>query len=179
MSEQASGQPEFFSPQDVESGLIEVAGRPKGQFTGALIEKQAALVDLILERFATGASQREIARLFSVSPNTVAGVVARATASGRIEAYKTRVSAKLAGAIEGGIEVWTDALRAGQLNPAQIPLAVGIFSDKKALLDGEATSRVEVRSLEPSAADVARALAALPEIEVVDYDSVIPKEISL
>ncbi len=173
--------PELFLPEAVESGLVEIAGKPRGQFSGVLIEKQAALVDVILERFAAGASQREIARVFSISTNTVAGVVARATSCGRIEAYKTRVSAKLAGAIEGGIEVWTDALRAGTLNPAQIPLAVGIFSDKKALLDGEATSRVEVRQSEPSAQDIAAALRALPEIqvEVVDSDSTKSKEISL
>ena len=163
--------PELFSPEAVESGLVEVAGKPRGQFSGALIERQAELVDVILERFAAGSSQREIARVFGISTNTVAGVVARATAAGRIEAYKTRVSAKLAGAIEGGIEVWTDALRAGLLNPAQIPLAVGIFSDKKALLDGEPTSRVEVRQAEPSAQDIAAALRALPEIQVEVVDS--------
>ena len=172
--------PELFSPEAVEAGLVEVAGKPRGQFSGGIIERQAELVDVILERFASGASQREIARVFSVSTNTVAGIVSRATASGRIEAYKTRVSAKLAGAIEGGIEVWTDALRAGTLNPAQIPLAVGIFSDKKALLDGEATSRVEVRAVEPSGQDIDKALRALPEVEV-SVDSVLTqnKEISL
>ena len=171
--------PELFSPEAVEAGLVEVAGKPRGQFSGGIIERQAELVDIILERFAAGASQREIARVFSVSPNTVAGIVARATTSGRIEAYKTRVSAKLAGAIEGGIEVWTDALRAGLLNPAQIPLAVGIFSDKKALLDGEATSRVEVRQVEPTGQDIDAALRALPEIEVlVDPDSTKRTEIS-
>ena len=163
--------PEFFSPEAVEAGLVEVAGKPRGQFSGALVERQAALVDVILERFAAGASQREIAKIFRVSSNTVAGIVARATTSGRIEAYKTRVSAKLAAAVEGGIEVWTDALRAGTLNPAQIPLAVGIFSDKKALLDGEATSRVEVRQVEPTGQDIDAALRALPEIEV-SVDSV-------
>ena len=171
--------PELFSAEAVEAGLVEVAGKPRGQFSGALVERQAALVDVILERFAAGASQREIARVFRVSPNTVAGIVARATAAGRIEAYKIRVSAKLAGAIEGGIEVWTDALRAGLLNLAQIPLAVGIFSDKKALLDGEATSRVEVRQVEPTGQDIDAALRALPEIEVlVDPVSTQNKEIS-
>ena len=172
--------PELFSAEAVEAGLVEVAGKPRGQFSGGIIERQAELVDVILERFAAGASQREIARVFSVSTNTVAGIVSRARASGRIEAYKTRVSAKLAGAIEGGIEVWTDALRAGLLNPAQIPLAVGIFSDKKALLDGEATSRVEVRQVEPTGQDIDAALRALPEIEVlVDLVSTQNKEISL
>ena len=170
--------PELFSPEAVEAGLVEVAGKPRGQFSGGIIERQAELVDVILERFASGASQREIARVFSVSTNTVAGIVSRATASGRIEAYKTRVSAKLAGAIEGGIEFWTDALRAGTLNPAQIPLAVGIFSDKKALLDGEATSRVEVRQVEPSGQDIDAALRALPEIEVVDSQTTKFKEIA-
>ena len=172
--------PELFSAEQVESGLVEIAGKPRGQFSGALVERQAELLDVILERFCAGSSQREISRVFGVSTNTVAGIVSRATASGRIEAYKTRVSAKLAGAIEGGIEVWTDALRAGLLNPAQIPLAVGIFSDKKALLDGEATSRVEVRQAEPSAQDIAAALRALPEIQVeaVDSDSTELKRIN-
>ena len=171
--------PELFSAEAVEAGLVEVAGKPRGQFSGGIIERQAELVDVILERFAAGASQREIARIYGVSTNTVAGIVARATAAGRIEAYKIRVSAKLAGAIEGGIEVWTDALRAGTLNPAQIPLAVGIFSDKKALLDGEATSRVEVRQVEPTGQDIDAALRALPEIEVlVDPVSTQNKEIS-
>ena len=84
--------PELFSPEAVEAGLVEVAGKPRGQFSGALVERQAALVDVILERFAAGASQREIAKIFRVSSNTVAGIVARATTSNRIEAYKTRAT---------------------------------------------------------------------------------------
>ena len=57
---------------------------------------------------------------------------------------------------------------------------MGIFSDKKALLDGEATSRVEVRQVEPSGQDIDAALRALPEIEVlVDLVSTQNKEISL
>ena len=123
--------PELFSPEAVEAGLVEVAGKPRGQFSGGIIERQAELVDVILERFASGASQREIARVFSVSTNTIAGIVARATAAGRIEAYKTRVSAKLAGAIEGGIEVWTDALRAGTLNPRKSRWRWGYSATKR------------------------------------------------
>ena len=56
---------------------------------------------------------------------------------------------------------------------------MGIFSDKKALLDGEATSRVEVRQVEPSGQDIDAALRALPEIEVlVDLVSTQNKEIA-
>ena len=34
-------------------------------------------------------------------------------------------------------------MEAGKVSASQIPVAVGIFTDKKLLLDGEATSRVE------------------------------------
>ncbi len=46
-------------------------------------------------------------------------------------------------AVEAGIEHWTEAVEAGKVSASQIPIAVGIFTDKKLLLDGEATCRVE------------------------------------
>ena len=112
-------------------------------FSGALTERDQSLVDAILSSFVAGATQRQIAERFKVSRNTIAQMVRRAEADGRLEPYKARLSARLGRAVEAGIEHWTEAVEAGKVSASQIPVAVGIFTDKKLLLDGEATSRVE------------------------------------
>lgn len=112
-------------------------------FSGLLTERDQSLVDAILSSFVAGATQRQIAERFKVSRNTIAQMVRRAEADGRLEPYKARLSARLGRAVEAGIEHWTEAVEAGKVSASQIPVAVGIFTDKKLLLDGEATSRVE------------------------------------
>ena len=112
-------------------------------FSGVLTERDQSLVDAILSSFVAGATQRQIAERFKVSRNTIAQMVRRAEADGRLEPYKARLSARLGRAVEAGIEHWTEAVEAGKVSASQIPVAVGIFTDKKLLLDGEATSRVE------------------------------------
>ena len=112
-------------------------------FSGVLTERDQGLVDSILSSFVAGATQRQIAERFKVSRNTIAQMVRRAEADGRLEPYKARLSARLGRAVEAGIEHWTEAVEAGKVSASQIPVAVGIFTDKKLLLDGEATSRVE------------------------------------
>lgn len=112
-------------------------------FSGVLTERDQSLVDAILSSFVAGATQRQIAERFKVSRNTIAQMVRRAEGDGRLEPYKARLSARLGRAVEAGIEHWTEAVEAGKVSASQIPVAVGIFTDKKLLLDGEATSRVE------------------------------------
>ena len=112
-------------------------------FSGTLTERDQTLVDAILSSFVAGATQRQIAERFKVSRNTIAQMVRRAEGDGRLEPYKARLSARLGRAVEAGIEHWTEAVEAGKVSASQIPVAVGIFTDKKLLLDGEATSRVE------------------------------------
>lgn len=112
-------------------------------FSGALTERDQTLVDAILSSFVAGATQRQIAERFKVSRNTIAQLVKRAEADGRLEPYKVRLAGKLGRAVEAGIEHWTEALEAGKVSASQVPIAVGIFLDKKLLLSNEATSRVE------------------------------------
>ena len=102
----------------------------------------------------------------AVSRNTVAGLIRRAEASGKVEPYKARVSARLGRAVEAGVECWTEAVEAGKISPSQIPVAVGIFADKKAMLDGEATSRVEVVQ-RVEAADVLADLRRVVDVQEV------------
>jgi len=132
---------------DIESGLPAlVDGKPdQERFSGAIIEKQQELVSAVLADLVQGHSQRLIASKYSISRHTISGILSRAEASGKIAPYKQRLSAKLARAIEGGIEKYTEDLEAGKIQGAQIPVGIGILSDKKALIDGEATEVIEHR----------------------------------
>jgi DNA-binding Lrp family transcriptional regulator len=151
----AGDEPEDESPafsffSEVEQHLPEIAG---GTFSGVIVERDRELVDSVLAAFTAGIGKRRIARAFGLSPHTVRGIVQRAEASGRIAPYKQRMSARLAQAIELGVEQYIEALEEGKIAPGQIPVGVGILTDKKALLDGEATARVE-RTDGPSVQDV-------------------------
>ena len=53
--------------------------------SGKITERDRELVRLVLESHAAGATQREIAARFAVSRNTVAGLIRRAEAAGKLE----------------------------------------------------------------------------------------------
>jgi len=154
----------------VDERLLAVVDQ-RPEFSGERVERDVQLVDAVLGAFAGGVSQRRIAAAFKLSRNTVAALIRRAEDAGRIEPYKGRLSGKLARAIEAGLEQWTDAVEAGQLSAGQIPVAVGIFQDKKLLLDGEATSRVEHQE-RVNVEDVMERLRRLREVQpVISIDS--------
>ncbi len=141
---------EFEFMPEVEVRLVEIAG---GTFSGKILEKDRQLVDAVLGAHASGIGKERIAGAFHISKNSVRGIIERARESGKIDPYKKHVSKSLGRAIESGIERWSEAVEEGNIRPDQIPVAVGIFFDKKQLLDGEVTSRVE-RVAAPSVDDV-------------------------
>lgn len=136
--------------EETERHLPDVAG---GTFSGKIVERDQELVAAVLGAHVAGVGKKRIGEAFKISPNTVRGIVDRARQAGKIDPYKRRVSNQLGRAIESGMEQWIDAAEAGEIRADQIPVAVGIFSDKKALIDGEATSRVE-RTSGPSMDEV-------------------------
>jgi len=142
-TEDIEQQPALPVILDEAEARISSALATTAAFSGVFTERDQSLVDAILSSFVAGATQRQIAERFKVSRNTIAQLVRRAEADGRLEPYKARLSARLGRAVEAGIEHWTEAVEAGKVSASQIPIAVGIFQDKKLLIDGEATSRVE------------------------------------
>lgn len=142
--------PTFGFLAEVERHLPEIAG---GTYSGKIVERDRDRVEAVINAFVAGIGKRRIAQALGMSVHTVRGIVQRADAAGKIAPYKQRMSSRFAQAIELGIEQYIEALEEGKIQAAQIPVGVGILSDKKALLDGEATARVE-RSEGPSVEDV-------------------------
>lgn len=121
----------------------------RGRFSGAIIERNREKVRSICAALAEGIGILRVARAFGVSPHTVTGIRERNPHLIAIE--KKQLSRTYAAILMVGSERYLEAIHAGSINPRDLPIGLGIVSDKKALLDGDATSRVEtVQMARPS-----------------------------
>ena len=164
-------QPALFLPSEMPElpALAEAAKQflHTGKITCKNEERAAAIASKYLE---TG-SLLATARWFHVSPNTVKAVTEVYEATGKLDDLKQRMSRKLGTIIELTSDRSIEALEAGKVPPNVLPIMLGVAIEKKALLDGEATQRVETIRAEPlDASDVlaylrSKAIAA-PAIDV-------------
>ena len=159
-----STQPALFDFADVERHLVELAGPDRARFTGTTVAKDGELVDAVLAAVVQGVPRETIARLARISPTSIASIVDRAEKSGTIGGWKERMSRILARATETAAAGLVDDLEKGKLPAGQKPIAIGILVDKKLLLDGEATSRIEVERVRPE--DILRRIKAARLVEI-------------
>lgn len=158
--------PPLFDLATCERHLIELRAPDAARFTGSTVEKDRERVEAVLAAVVAGVPREHIARLANISTHTIAGIVERAEKSGEIAGWKERMSRLLARATETMAANLVEAVEKKQIAPAALPVALGIATDKKLLLDGEATSRVEhVERVRPE--DV---LAGIKRLQVVEVD---------
>lgn len=133
----------LFDPVDLGSELLTIdRDAQAGKHTGTTLERRRALYDEICLRLAEGVSMRKISKTYGVSRNTLAGIQQRLVTSGKMEPYKKRVSAKLGAVVEMSADLLMERLESGDVPTNVLPIAMGVASDKKALIDGEPTSIV-------------------------------------
>lgn len=172
-------QAELFDDLDAGCELLSIeADRTGGRHTGSTLERRAELRDAICLRLVSGVSQREVCRVFHVGRNTVAKLVERLEGQGKMEPYKKRMARKLGQVIEDCVEVFHEKLEKGLVPVQVLPIAAGIFADKRALLEGEPTSilgRVEKGFDEGEydrwVASLPSAKAGIVEIAAIDGQS--------
>lgn len=134
---------QFFLFDEVDRGseLLRIdEDRKASRHTGSILERRQELYDAICERLAAGVAIRKVCRIYGVGRNTVRAIVRRLEASGKMEPLKRRLAAKYGEVIELGTDFFLEKLEAGEVPVTAIPVAVGIFADKKALLEGEPTA---------------------------------------
>lgn len=107
--------------------------------TGArfLADEQLAL--RLVELLTVGWGVKRIARELEVSPETVRAAREELVRQCKLGPYKERVAAIMQEVVELGTDKYLEALQNGDVPAAQIPVGVGIFADKRALLLGEPT----------------------------------------
>ena len=137
-------QPPLFDLAECESHLVRLAGRDQERFSGTTIEKDRELVAAVLGAVVAGVPRDHIARLAGISTHTIAGIVDRAESGGEIAPWKQRMSRQLARATESLAASLVEAADNKTIPVGQQSVSLAILVDKKLILDGEATSRVEV-----------------------------------
>lgn len=103
----------------------------------------------VLMFYLSSGSLRQTARQFHISPNTVKAVLYVFELNGKLDAVKQRLSQKLGLVAELGTDLLIEKIQEGSVQANVLPIAIGVAVEKKALLDGEATSRNETKPAEP------------------------------
>lgn len=141
-----SQQAVLFSDFDgcfAEQPALVEAGR-KYLHTGKTASRNEELCEAIVTAYASGlVSIRSLAKRLHVGRETIKVIVGMAERAGKLGPLKERIAGKMGRGIELGMELLLERLESGDVPSNVLPIVVGVLVDKKALLDGEATVRVE------------------------------------
>lgn len=162
------GQAVLFSSDTIDLTKLDQPAAAK-RFTAESLQRNRAKRDAIIRALAEGQGLLRIARAFGVSHHTVAAL--RDSRPDLVAIEKEQLSRNLGRVMSVCLERFEEGVVDGKVHPGQLPVGFGILADKKALLDGEATIRVErvqrhEVSLELVAGYLAKRGIALPAIDV-------------
>lgn len=182
-------QGEFFDDGSfgVELANLDEPETRHGKYTGAELERRVALRDEVVRALAEGMGiqricQRLRAKGVSIGEHSVMALAQRRADLVAME--KKQLSQQLSRILKLSADTFEEALIAGGIAPGQIPVAFGIFADKKAALDGDAGLVIEHKhTFGGSVEDFTRRLDEMKRARVGTLDlhseesSVKPKEI--
>jgi hypothetical protein len=140
--QQDPGAPFLFDEDSLplREDLVQLVRTEAYRHTGArLLDNEAKalrLVELLLGNWGL----KRIAQELKVSVHSVRAAREALVAQGKLAPYKSRVVAKIEDIIEVGLDRYLEGLQNGEVAAAQIPVGVGILSDKRALALGEPTA---------------------------------------
>ncbi len=172
-------QPELFSPDayPVRPDLVQMVKGKSFLHTGAHLTKDEELCRGVCADLVLGASDRAIAKKWRISRNSIIGIEMAMRARGELEPLKQEISGLLGEVIVMGLRNYRDALAGGLINPAQIPIPMGVFIDKKGQLDGNVIPGTQLKAPELTADQVAKEIEAMQAESAVDIEaSVAPSE---
>lgn len=132
--------PEGTLPPCLE--VVELARRGFDHTASKLMTKQEELCKEVMGLLLRGVSGRAIARQCRISRNSVLAIREVMEARGLVEPLKKQISRQFGNIITMGLEDYQEAIERGDLHPSQLPVPIGIFSQHKALIDGDPTVRV-------------------------------------
>lgn len=137
-------QPSLFSEFELDRDLLTL-DEPvtRKRYTARSLDQQLAKRDAILRALAEGHGLLRIAKAFAVSHHLVSTL--RDSRPDLVAIEKKQLSGQLGRILKMSADRYEEALEKGMVPAGQIPVAFGIFADKKAMLDGDAGLVVEHR----------------------------------
>lgn len=148
-----SSQPALFTPEQLPPAPVLIAAATRYAHTGTTASKDEERAEAVLAFYLTTGSLRATARHYQVSPNTIKTVLEIFEKAGKLDALKQRLSKKLGTVIELATDLLTEKLQDGSVQANVLPIVIGVGVEKKALIDGEATSRTEEKPAAPAQLD--------------------------
>lgn len=163
-------QPALFAPEQLPELPALVTAAKAYAHNGRTTCRDEEHAQALLEHYLATGSLRATARRFHVSPHTITAVLVVFEANGKLAALKERVSSKLGVVIELATDCLIENLAAGTVQSNVLPIVLGVAVEKKALIDGEATSRSEALPAKAvdlgDLADYLRSHGVTPTIDV-------------
>jgi hypothetical protein len=178
---QDAAQPALFDDEQMPvcAPALEIVRSRRYEHQGLrLVEDEAKgvrLVELIMLRWGV----KRISREMNISVHTVRAARRLLAVQGKLAPYKQRVVEAMEDVIEQGVANYRDALEAGLVPAAQIPVGVAIMFDKRALAMGEPTSisgRGQVQDEELKVEAINAYLDQLPSCKPVETGAAIDSE---
>jgi hypothetical protein len=148
-----STQPALFRPEQLPDAPALMRAARQHAHTGKTTCKDEELCEQMLTFYLSTGSLRATARRFHMSAHTVSAVMQAYEASEKMAALKQRLSSKLGVAIELATDLLNEKLLEGSVQANVLPIVIGVGVEKKALIDGEATSRTESAPAKPAQLD--------------------------
>jgi hypothetical protein len=160
-------QTELFDASQLPEGiqLLQPENSQRRRFTAEIVARNQERYREIVSALAEGMSVRRVSKLFRVSHHVVR--IIREREPELVATEKKRLSGLMGHAIRESVESYLEDLERGTV-PVNVKLVgAGILCDKKAMIDGDATSRIEViRTGLPSLEEMKRVIEALPSSAV-------------
>jgi hypothetical protein len=135
-------QPSLFTELEMDLLTLD-REQTRKRYTAASLERQVGKRDAILRALAEGHGLLRIAKAFGVSHHLVSAL--RDTRPELVAIEKKQLSGQIGRILKMSADRFEEALEHRLVPPGQIPVAFGIFADKKAMIDGEAGLVVEHR----------------------------------
>jgi len=137
-----SGQPSLFAEDELRLLTLDQP-EMRRQYTAVSLARDTAKRDAICRALAEGHGLLRIARAFGVSHHLVSAL--RDARPDLVAIEKKQLSGQIGRILKMSADRYEEALAAGAVPVGQIPVSFGIFSDKKASLDGDPSLVIEHR----------------------------------
>jgi len=124
----------------VREDLVEITRVGRYVHTGARLLDNEEQAQRIVNRMMLRHGIERIARDEKVSPHSIRKMRAALVAQGKMAGFVKRFVESVEEIIESGMIRFHEGILSGEVHPAQLPVGLGIFFDKRALALGEPTA---------------------------------------
>lgn len=157
--------PDCFAPR---ADLVKMVKEKSYLHTGVLLTKDEELCRGVCADLLLGLSDRQIARKWRISRNSIIGIEIAMRDRGELEPLRKAISGELGEVILMGLRNYKDALSANTINPAQLPIPMAALIDKKGQIDGGVVPGTDLREAEITPEQLREQWEQMKRVKVIE-----------